>query len=185
MNYLNEHLAEKSAIRIPEHLYHHVELVRSRFRFADAVDLRTYFFQFSGVPKPIALSLPSLFKHVDMGKVNSTRFHGKMSIVANQSGVVNGLRLTSPMQVFGSIQFKSSDSLMPPVVIPLPRDLTVSEGDVVRVSIRYQCESDWSHFHCSAELEPSLGLVCENLPRVVSIQLFSNTELSSPVVVAD
>src|ERR1700722_4505950 len=65
MNYVNEHLAKDSAIRIPGHLYHRAELVRSRFRFADAVDLRTYYFGFSGIPKPVVLSLPTLFEEID------------------------------------------------------------------------------------------------------------------------
>jgi predicted RNA methylase len=185
MNYVNEHLAEDSAIRIPGHLYHYVELVRSRFRFADAVDLRTHYFQFSGIPKPAVLSEPALFKHVDMGKINSTSFRGEMRIAATQSGVVNSLRLTSPMQVLGAIEFKSSDSLMPPVVVPLPEDLTVTEGDVVRVAIRYECESEWSQFECSAEVEPSIEVVCEDVLCVLPIQPNASEELMPPAMVGD
>jgi predicted RNA methylase len=185
MNYVNEHLAEDSAIRIPGHLYHHAELVRSRFRFADAVGLRTYYFQFSGIPRPAVLSEPTLFKHVDMGKINSTSFHGDMCITATHSGVVNSLRLTSPMQVLGSIEFKSSDSLMPPVVVPLPRDLTVRAGDAVRLTFRYDCESEWSQFFCSAELDASPEVNCEAVTCVVSIQPFAGAELSSPALVEE
>jgi predicted RNA methylase len=185
MNYINEHLAENSAIRIPGHLYHHVELVRSRFRFADAVDLRAQYFQFSGIPKPAVLSAPALFKHVDMGKINSTSFHGEMRIAATQSGVVNSLRLTSPMKVLGSIEFKSSDSLMPPVVVPLPEDLEVSAGDVVRVAIRYECESEWGQFECSAELDAGMDESYEETPLVAPIQSYAEVELASPVLAGD
>jgi SAM-dependent methyltransferase len=56
MDYINQNLAADSAVRIPECLFHYVELVSSCFRFADAVDLRTVFFGFSGIPKPRQLS---------------------------------------------------------------------------------------------------------------------------------
>lgn len=185
MNFINEHLAEKDAVRIPGHLYHRAELVRSRYRFADAVDLRTHYFQFSGIPKPAVLSAPTLFKHIDMGKINSTGFHGEMRITATESGVVNSLRLTSPMRVFGAIEFKASDSLMPPVVVPLPEDLEVSAGDLVRVGIGYETESEWSQFHCSAQLEAGLDEPCKAVPLAVPIPSFTEAELLAPVLAGD
>lgn len=180
MNYINENLAEKNAIRIPGHLYHHAELVRSRFRFADAVDLRTHYFQFSGIPKPAVLSAPTLFKHIDMSRINSTGFHGEMRIVATESGLVNSLRLTSPMRVYGAIEFNSTDSLMPPVVFPLPEDLEVSAGDAVRVAIDYETESEWSRFHCSAKLEASPEAECKEIARLAAIQRMAEAALLLP-----
>ena len=107
-----------------------------------------------------------------------------MSIVATQSGLVNSVRLTSPMRVLGSIEFHSSDSLMPPVVVPLPRDLTVRVGDVVKLEFQYECESDWSQFGCSAELDASLDEAYVGTPHMVPLQPRAAT-LPRPTGVGD
>ena len=157
MNHINEYLAESATVRIPERIFHHAELVRSHYRFADAVDLRAHYFGFTGIPRPVVLSQPTVFRVIDLGQVNHTNLAGEICMSATESGVVNGLRLTSPLQICGLIKFRSSDSLMPPVIVPLPEDLTVTEGDVVRVDFKYQCESDWMHFHCTARLHAHAG----------------------------
>jgi hypothetical protein len=54
-----------------------------------------------------------------------------VTLVATRGGVVNSLRLTSPLRVLEGIFFRSSDSLLPPVVVPLAHDLTVRGGDAV------------------------------------------------------
>jgi hypothetical protein len=62
---------------------------------------------------------------------------------------VNSLRLTSPLQVYQGIRFDFSDSLMPPVVVPLQEDLAVLTGDIVEVSVQYKHESKWERFRCA------------------------------------
>jgi SAM-dependent methyltransferase len=129
MNYVNRYLADESAVRIPECAFDFVELVSSQFRFEDVVELRTHYFCFSGVRRPLAFSSPTLFRAVDFRLLNAITTDQSVDVVANRSGVINSLRLTSPLQVFGSISFRSSDSLMPPVVVPFKDDLEVLEGD--------------------------------------------------------
>ena len=144
LNYVNRHLAREAAVRIPERAFNCMELVCSRFRFADAVELRTRYFGFSGVRRPLVLSAPALVRQVDFSRVNETAIDQGIDVVANHDGVVNSLRLTSPLQVFGDIRFQSSDSLMPPVVVPLEEDLEVHAGDVVNVRFWYRYETAWS-----------------------------------------
>jgi predicted RNA methylase len=152
MNHINRRLAAGSAIRIPLYAFNYVELVRSRYRFEDAVEMRSHYFGFSGIPRPVTLSGPTLFQTMNFSSINEIAIKDRMPILASRSGVVNGLRLTSPIQVDGNICFTSSDSLMPPVIVPLPEDLEVTEGDWVAVSIQYRCESEWRDFRCQARL---------------------------------
>jgi predicted RNA methylase len=166
MNHVNTHLAESAAVRIPERLFHHAELTCSRYRFADLVDLRTHYFGFTGIPKPTVFSRPTLFRVIDLQQLVDTELSGEMDLVATRTGAVNSLRLTSPLQVCGPIRFQSSDSLMPPVIVPLPEDLTVVQGDVVRVRVAYRCESDWTQFVCSARVVPH-GAPAEDVDLLV------------------
>jgi len=150
MNHLNRHLAGNAALRIPERAFNCVELAHSQFRFEDVVDLRTYYFLFTGIRRPAILSAPALFKEVDFRELNETSIDRSIEVVATAAGVVNSLQLTSPLRVLEGISFQSSDSLMPPVVVPLLEDLEVSAGDLVTVRCRYSCETNWTRMHCEA-----------------------------------
>jgi hypothetical protein len=74
-----------------------------------------------------------------------------VDLVANRTGVINSLRLSSPLQVYGQIAFQSSDSLMPPVIVPLKDDLQVRAGDVINLRFRFRCETNWRGFECEAK----------------------------------
>ena len=150
MNYVNRHLVGESTVWIPECAFNRVELATSQFRFEDIVELRVHYFGFSGIIQPDILSEPTLFQKVDFRRVNETVIDHSVEVVATRNGVVNSLRLTSPLQVLEDIYFRSSDSLMPPVIVPLKRDLEVIAGDVVLVRFRYQCETIWNRVYCEA-----------------------------------
>jgi len=152
MNYVNRYLAEESAVRIPECAFNYLELVQSQYRFEDVVELRTHYFGFSGIRKPLVFSLPTIFRQVDFKAVNQFAIDQSVDVVATRSGVANSLRLTSPLRVYGNIDFKSSDSLMPPVIVPLKEDLEVRAGDIVNIRFIYTCETDWNLVECRSKL---------------------------------
>jgi predicted RNA methylase len=154
MNYINETLATVAAIRIPERLTNCCELASSRFQFDDTVELRTYYFGFTGIRRPSIFSDPTVFQQVRFNAVNPTSVRRAVKLRATRSGTINSVRLTSPLVVFRDIHFQSSDSLVPPVIVPLEKDLRVSEGNVVEVHIEYECETDWSRVRCEATVRP-------------------------------
>src|SRR5207249_2788873 len=84
--------------------------------------------------------------------VNPTVVSRSVDVRATRGGVVNSLRLTSPLLISGSIRFQCSDSLVPPVIIPLETDVEVSDGGNVEVHIEYECETDWSRVRCGARV---------------------------------
>lgn len=152
MNHVNRHLAHAETVRVPQRACNRLQLVRSRFRFEDAVELRTHFFCFSGIRRPAVLSAAAELHEVDFAAVNDGVVDRSVEVLATRTGVVNSLRLTSPLRIFGDISFRSSDSLMPPVVVPLARDLAVHAGDVVEVRCRYRHGTRWDQFQCAAEV---------------------------------
>jgi predicted RNA methylase len=152
MNHINQTLAKRGAIRIPERSTNCAELAWSRFRFENIVELRTAYFGFSGIPKPAILGGPVEVHGVDFRSINPLSNCYSATLIAARSGVVNSLRLTSPLVIFRNIRFQSSDSLVPPVIVPLEKDVEVYAGDSVRVRIRYECESDWSRVRCDARI---------------------------------
>jgi predicted RNA methylase len=155
MNHVNSDLTHPSTIWIPENAFNCVELVRSKFRFEDVVDLRTYYFGFTGVRKPTVFSAPTLFRKIDFGLINEAVVDQSVDVVANCAGVINSLRLTSPLRILGDISFRSSDSLMPPVVLPLREDMEIHKGDVVNVRFRYRYETSWGDVESWASLVDS------------------------------
>jgi predicted RNA methylase len=150
LNHINRNLAGPSAIRLPSKIFNSLQLAQSEYRFEDLVDVRTHYFQFTGVPAPLALSDPAVFDEVDLREVNRVSVAGTLDVVATRDGLLNSLRLTSPLEVYDGITFAGSDSLMPPVVVPLVDDLPVRAGDVVRLEISYRTNTSWEEMRCSA-----------------------------------
>lgn len=152
MNHARSALAHAHTISIPARATNKVELCESAYRFMDAVELRTHYFEFTGIPRPTVRSNAATFSVFDYSASSGTVFNNEIAIKVMSSGVVNSLRLTSPLDVGPGITFEASDSLMPPVVVPLPCDLGVNAGDTVSVRVRYKTNTQWESFECEAEL---------------------------------
>jgi len=151
MNHINQHLIKTNGQRIPQKITNYIELAQSQYTF-EGIDIRTYFFEFTGVHKSEIRSDKYLFQEIDLSQINNPLISKKIILKSNTDGVVNSIRLTSPIQVGDDILFSSSDSLMPPVVFPLPDDLMVQKGDDIEVTVTYKNNTSWEHFSCSAKL---------------------------------
>jgi len=153
MNYVNKILIKDRGISLPNVIYNYLELAHSQFRFENAIDLKTYYFEFTGIHKPINLSRKIIFSKVNLREINSTIIDHTVGVKVIKNGILNSLRLTSPLQLFDNITFDSSDCLMPPVIVPLENDVSVSKGDNVLVNIRYRCNTNWDTVVCIAKVE--------------------------------
>lgn len=151
MNHINKFLIKKNGIRLPAKIFNYVELAQSQYAFEQVIDLRTHYFEFTGVKKSKVLSDKELFEEIDLAQQNSPIVNKRIRLKVNFDGVINSVRLTSPLQVHKNITFDSSDSLMPPVVFPIKQDIHVSKNDVVELSIRYIHNTRWELFDCNAE----------------------------------
>jgi predicted RNA methylase len=148
MNHMVKNLAVANPISIPHLIENKLELCFSTYVFEKVIELRTMYFQFSGIPSPELFSDPVVFENVEMNRINPISFEKDILIPVKKSGIINGIRLTSPLIVGEKVVFQSSDSLMPPVIIPLPNDIKVEKGQTIKIKIQYQTNTDWNQFHC-------------------------------------
>lgn len=146
MNHIHRHLSVPNVISLPKRVFNYVELCESQFRFEDLVEVRTHYFLFAGIKTPNIMSEKKLFGETDLRKINPTITDGDMEIRVSKRGVINSLRLTSVSEVWDNILFNGSDSLFPPVVVPLKEELKVCEGERVRVRIHYEHTGAWEDF---------------------------------------
>jgi predicted RNA methylase len=146
MNHMVSELAAPGVVCIPQIAENRVELCSSTYVFEKVIELRTLYFQFSGIPVPELFSEATLFSKFTMSEVNKPSYDDVVRIVPTRSGTINGVRLTSPLTVGTGIAFASSDSLMPPVVVPLDRDVKVTAGTPVDLHISYVTNTSWDEF---------------------------------------
>jgi predicted RNA methylase len=150
MNHISQNLLRTDGIAIPSIIFNCLELVRSRYEFEDAITLRTHYFGFTGIPKPEVLSPAACFQKIDLTAPNAEKVNKTVQIRATADGIVNSVRLTSPLKIHEEISFTASDSLMPPVVFPFEEDISVSIGDMIEVHIEYDHNTSWETFRCAA-----------------------------------
>lgn len=148
MNHMVSTLAAPGVVCIPELADNKVELCSSPYVFEKVIELRTMYFQFSGIPVPELYSAPTPYSRFSMNAVNETAFDKTITVTPTRSGSINGIRLTSPLIVGHGVEFESSDSLMPPVVVPLEQDETVTAGVPVSLQVTYVTNTSWDQFHC-------------------------------------
>jgi hypothetical protein len=152
MNHLRANLAHPQAVSIPARSHNYLQLAQTEYTFFDTVELSCHFFEFSGIRGPIQLSRPTLFSEFDYGGINETGVDKEITVAAWAPGTVNSLRLTSPLDYSDGNYFDYSDSLMPPVIVPLANSVQVRAGDEVRIAIRYQTNTRWEDVHCEARV---------------------------------
>lgn len=150
INHLRSTLAPAAAVSIPGRTRNYLQLAHSEFTFFDTVELRCHFFEFSGIRGPVQLSKPALFSEFDYGRLNDVTIDREITVTAWSAGTVNSLRLTSPIEYADGIHFDGSDSLMPPVIVPLVHSVDVRAGDQVTVAVRYQTNTRWEDAVCEA-----------------------------------
>lgn len=149
MNHFNNFLAEKDAICIPNEIQNFLELAQTPFEFHNLVKLRTYYQESDTIPSAKLLSEPVLINRVILNQFTPESNHIKLQIKANKNGLVNSIRLHSPI-LFS--ENASGTKLLPSVIFPLPKDIYVSEGDQVELSIHCASNSNWDEFKCQAKV---------------------------------
>ena len=151
LNHINEYLINEEGIRIPETIYNYFELAYSKYNFEDGIELRTYYFEFSGIKEPEIFSDRIIFEEINLSKINPLENKKSITAKVNKNGIVNSVRLTSPLKLFNNITFNSSDSLMPPVIFPLQKDINCISRDKLSLTFKYSFEKGWENFYCQAE----------------------------------
>ena len=148
MNYLRTNLAQPGAVAIPAVSMNYLQLAQAEYTFFDTVTLPCHFFEFSGIRNARQLSKPTLFTEFDYNTLSDTSVDKTITVTAWTGGTVTALRLTSPIHYSAGNEFDWSDSLMPPVVVPLVNSVNVKAGDQLTVSVRYDTNTRWEDVRC-------------------------------------
>ena len=97
MNHMVGALAGPGVVCIPQCAENRVELCTSPYVFEKVIELRTLYFQFSGIPAPELFSEPALFSKFNMNELNQVAYDKTIRVTPTRSGSINGVRLTSPL----------------------------------------------------------------------------------------
>ena len=86
---------------------------------------------------PEQLSLQTEINTIDLYKEEELRIQKQVNIIPNMSGKVNALYMHSFVQVAEGCNFTGTDSLMPPTVCKLEKEIEVKQGSSVTLHTDY------------------------------------------------
>lgn len=153
MNHVNRCLDGRVISTVPSRVLNLLELANDEFD-VQGVELAVPIPQFTGIKPPRVLSCSVLAVSIDLTKVNDVAISSSASVRVLASGRANCVRLTSIVQLATGVSFYSTDTLMPPLVVPLLEPLDVDEGDVVQVSFSYEHRSSLTTASFNAVITP-------------------------------
>lgn len=140
INHMRQFLKPNGFI-IPYRIVNIAELVNVDFVFDD-VEIRTCFYEFTGIKKPRLMSLSHNYFTADFVKKVPMEVKHTYKTAALIDGIINAVRLTSIVCLAEGVNFYSTDSLMPPVIIPLKNDVDANWGDTLKVKLNYKHMTD-------------------------------------------
>ena len=152
LNHVNVNLISNPCTHLPQRVSNLLQPVESQFLFHELVELKHHYFQFTGTPAPLELGNSIVYNEVHFTDINLGHWFNKVCVEITRAGTLNSLRLTSPLVVHDGLEFTGSDTLMPPVIIPLDYPLPVQPGDRVEIEVCYHHLSQWSDVQASAKL---------------------------------
>lgn len=122
----------------------------SKFSVGDIV-FRSPYSLFTGVPAPERLGETRVFFVADFmaGEV-PMKVSAKVEVEALFAGEINSLVLETRVETAPGLTFSGSDSLNPPMAIPV-EPLRVARGDRVRVRLEYGHFTDWDQLKAAVE----------------------------------
>jgi len=118
----------------------------------EGVHVPSYFYEFTGIRRPRLLTESRVFDDVRFAENDRSAYAGVTRLPVLADSTVNALRFTSIVDLCPGVTFFSTDSLMPPVVVPLERPVEVAEGDTLDVTIEFEYGTDWPSAVLSARV---------------------------------
>jgi predicted RNA methylase len=69
-----------------------------------------------------------------------------VTLSATNSGTVNAVRLNSITETIEGTTFGATNDTMPNMIVPLPKEIQVKEGDLVRLKLSFTHGGGWESF---------------------------------------
>lgn len=86
-----------------------------------------------------------LLNSIDFSIINNEVFDKEITLIANNTGVVNSVYLSSIAVFNESFKLKDTETLNAPVVVPIP-DIKVNKGDKIKLHINYVFGGGYNNF---------------------------------------
>lgn len=137
MNHARRFLLKKGGVTIPRKIINNVELGNIDYIF-HGVELKASLPQFSGIRPPRIMTESKVFNVIDFNSNVPTKVDYSIRLKALVSGRINCARLASIVQFAPSVNFYSTDSLMPITIVPLRREIDVEEGDNIEFYAKFK-----------------------------------------------
>ena len=138
MNYAVEELCTSDGTVIPVEAKTSAKLVQSDYDFHGG-SFRLPHFEEYGSRESKVFSDKKVFHRVRFDEKNSELVEQKIELVANKSGIVNGVQLNTDVRFGEGLDFVgASPWLNAPLNLPFDSDLTVESGQEVTIRVSYQ-----------------------------------------------
>jgi predicted RNA methylase len=143
LNWARAELLKPGGVTIPRRVTNVAELGQTQYTY-DGIEIRCFYFEFAGIRKPRLLSRSSCYLAVDFDQPVPETVDVRCPVEVLAGGTANCVRLTSIVELAPGVIFYSTDSLMPPIVLPLRADAAVQPGTRT-LGIRYPHRTDLGH----------------------------------------
>jgi len=140
-NSTSRRMLKPGGLFLPQRIVNVVELGFYNFRFED-VEIRAATPLFAGITPPAVMTESRVAATLEFSAPVKTDLSCEVELPVLADGLVNCARLTSIVQMGPGIVFSGSDSLMPPTIVPLEKDLLVRPGDRVLFRASAEAQSD-------------------------------------------
>ena len=144
-------LLKPGGIFLPSRIVNLAELGHYKFGRGEIV-MKATTPLFTGIPRPAVMTECKVCKVLDLSATVERNLGVDIEFVALAAGEMNCARLGSVVQTGPHVVFSGSDSLMPPTVVPLDRELTVEVGQRIRFRVSARARSDMGECHFMAEI---------------------------------
>jgi len=137
-----------ASVTMPRRVINYAEGVHAVFGDAERlVVIPTTYFEFEAT-RPKAEKMTIRRKASEIILSSDAEFDPVISISLRvlRTGVINAMRLTSITEVCEGITFNPRDDTMPRMIVPLPREIAVTAGQMVNLTIRYTYAAGWDKF---------------------------------------
>jgi len=136
MNHAVKNLLKQNGITIPEKIINLAELCNTNYDY-NGIQVKAPITQFTGINHPRIMTESKLVSSFNLLKENKRSVSSVTEFTALTSGIINSVRLSSIVKIAEGINFYSTDTLMPLTIAPLKSEISVNDGEKIKLSSTY------------------------------------------------
>lgn len=140
-------ILEDNARAIPRRIINQIQGVNARFGDEEGLVLiPTTYFEFDESEKADPLTSKVTAFEIIFSKDISLERTVHVTLSVTKSGTLNALRLSSITETVEGTTFGATNDTMPNMIVPLPEEIQVKEGDSIRLKLSFTHGGGWESF---------------------------------------